>query len=245
MSIGLLGRKLGMTQVFAEDGSSIPVTVIQAGPCYVVQVKEPARDGYRAIQIGFGDCKESSLSKPELGHLKKANVPPLRHVHEFPLGAQDQETPAVGSRLPLEGWARVGEFVDVTGVTIGKGFQGGVKRWGWHGGSETHGSMQHRAPGSVGSTTTPGRTIRGHHLPGRMGGRRLTVQNLQVVKINPQEHLLAIFGAVPGNDGGLVVIRKAKKRHMIAPITRIIRFSVPKGDASKGAAKAKKAEKKA
>ncbi len=244
MAIGLLGKKLGMTQIFAEDGSSIPVTVLQAGPCYVVRVKEPAKDGYRSVQMGFGECKESSLSKAELGHLKKAHVPPVRHLHEFALGEKD-EAPAVGSQVGLEGQFSIGAFVDVTGVTIGKGFQGGVKRWHWRGGSATHGSTQHRAPGSVGSTTTPGRTIRGHHLPGRMGGKQLTVQNLQVVKLDPEQHLLAIFGAVPGNDGGLVVIRPAKKQTQTKSITRIIRISVPKGDASKGAAKAKKAEKKA
>ena len=243
MAIGLLGKKLGMTQIFVEDGSSIPVTVIQAGPCYVVQVKERDTDGYRAVQVGFDDCKESSLTKAELGHLKKTQAPPLRHLHEFPLGEKDA-APVVGSQIPLDGWAAVGSFVDVTGVTIGKGFQGGVKRWHWRGGPETHGSTQHRAPGSVGSTTTPGRTIRGHHLPGRMGGDRLTVQNLQVVKMDPQQHLLAVFGAVPGNDGGLVVIRHAKKQTKTKPITRVIQISVPKADASKGAAKAKKAAEK-
>ena len=244
MSIGFLGTKLGMTQIFVEDGSSIPVTVIQAGPCYVVRIKDGGKEGYRAVQVGFGACKESSLSKAELGHLKKGQAPALRHLHEFPVAADAKELPAVGSQLSLEGWATIGAFVDVSGTTIGKGFQGGVKRWNWRGGSETHGSMQHRTPGSVGSTTTPGRTIRGHHLPGRMGNEQKTVQNLQIVQVDPEAHLLAVKGAVPGHEGGVVVIRHAKKLSTTKPITRIIRFSVPKGEATKGAAKAKKAEKK-
>ncbi|MBI4355159.1 MAG: 50S ribosomal protein L3 [Candidatus Omnitrophica bacterium] len=207
---GLMGKKLGMTRLFREDGKSVTVTVIEVGPCYVIQVRKEA-NGQRSIQLGFAATKEKSLTKPVLGHLKKAKVAAVRYVRELRLPQQMEMNVEVGQALSADAFTP-GEFVDVTGTSIGKGFQGGVKRWHWKGGKATHGSTQHRAPGSIGSTTTPGRTIRGHHLPGHMGHAQVTVQNLEVIKIDAQEHLLVVKGAVPGPANGLVIIRHAVKR---------------------------------
>jgi large subunit ribosomal protein L3 len=212
MAIGLLAKKLGMTRLFNEHGRSVPVTVLQAGPCAVTQVKEPKTDGYRAIQVGFEPVKKvSRVTKPLQGHFKKAGTEAFRYVREFRLPTEGESAYTIGQQLTVEVFQE-GEIVDVTGTSIGKGFQGGMKRWHWKGGKATHGSTQHRAPGSIGSTTTPGRVIKGHHLPGHMGHERVTIQNLRIMKIDPAAHLLVIEGAVPGPERRLVMVRKSMKR---------------------------------
>ncbi len=209
MSLGILGKKKGMTQVFRDDGRVIPVTVIEAGPCTVLQVKTKEKDGYEAVQIGFCEKKEKLVPKPELGKFKKINVSPKRFIREIRI-TPDQKF-EIGQQMKVDIFA-AGDAVDVTGTSIGKGFQGGMKRWHWSGGKKTHGSMSHRRPGSIGSTTTPGRVIKGHHLPGRMGGDIVTTQNLEVVKIDPENNLLVLEGSVPGPNDSLLIIKKAKKR---------------------------------
>ena len=197
-----------MSQVFRDDGRVIPVTVIEAGPCNVLQVKTKDRDGYDAVQIGFGDKREKNVTKPELGKFKKAKVTPKRFVREIKT-APDQKF-ELGQQLKVDIFA-AGDAVDVVGTSIGKGFQGGMKRWHWKGGKKTHGSTSHRRVGSIGSSTTPGRVIRGHHMPGRMGGDIVTVQNLEVVKIDTENNLLVVEGAVPGPANSFLIIEKAKK----------------------------------
>jgi len=210
MAVGLLAKKLGMTQLFNEHGRAVAVTALQAGPCMVTQVKTPASDGYQAVQVGFEPvAKANRLTKPLQGHFKKAGVAPMRYLNEFRV--KEDEPYAVGQQLTVELFQE-GELVDVTGTSIGKGFQGGVKRWHWKGGPQTHGSMSHRAPGSIGSTTFPGRVIRGHHLPGHLGHARVTIQNLRILKIDPAENLLFVEGAVPGPEERLVIVNKSRKR---------------------------------
>jgi len=204
---GLIGRKMGMTQVFGEDGKHVPVTVIQAGPCPVVEVREKTRHGYNALQLGF-EPKTKNVTKPQAGHFKKAGVPTLRVLKELRLEKVDGYK--VGQTLTV-GLFSPDELVDVSGVSKGKGFQGGVKRHGWHGGDASHGSMFHRAPGSIGASSDPSRVWPGHRLPGRMGGERRTVLNLRVVRVFPEQNLLVVRGAVPGPIGSLVVVRKSVK----------------------------------
>jgi len=205
---GLIGWKRGMTQVFAEDGSHVPVTVIEAGPCTVIGIKTKDSHGYDALQLGFEPAKKN-VSKPRAGHFKKANVAPTRILREVRLDKVEKPY-EVGQALTVELFA-AGEIVDVVGVTKGKGFQGGVKRHGWRGGEATHGSMFHRAPGSIGASSDPSRVWPGHHLPGRMGGDRRTVLNLSVVRVMPEQNLVLVRGAVPGATGSLVMLRKSVK----------------------------------
>src|SRR3989338_1910960 len=207
--IGLLGKKLGMTHAYDDYGRRKAVTVIQAGPCTILQLREPARHGYQALQVGFEPIEEKKLRKPQLGQFKQAGSGPFRHVREFRMS--DNGEWKVGQQLTVELF-QPHELVDVTGVSIGKGFQGGVKRWGWKGGPQTHGSMSHRRPGSIGSTTTPGRVFRGHHLPGHMGQDRVTIQNLRILQLDAEHHLLLVEGSVPGAEEGLVIIQKSTKR---------------------------------
>jgi len=213
MKEGLIGRKRGMTQVFGEDGNRIPVTVVEAGPCTVVGVRTTASHGYDALQVGFEPARKKDLNKPMAGHYKKAGVTnPTRVLREIRL--QKTENVAayqVGQALTVDLFS-VGELVDVVGVTKGKGFQGGVKRYGWSGGEASHGSMFYRAPGSIGASSDPSRVWPGHHLPGRMGGDRRTVLNLPVVRVLPEQNLLLVRGALPGPTGGLVVVRKSVKQ---------------------------------
>jgi len=206
----LVGRKLGMTQIFAEDGSMTPVTVVQAGPCVVTQIRTADRDGYTAVQLGFGEVKAQRVNKPESGHLAKAGADPLRHLTEFRTeAAPDVE---VGATLTVEQFA-AGDHVDVTATSKGKGFQGVMKRHGFHGLRASHGvERKHRSAGSVGAGTTPGRVFKGKKMPGRMGGERTTILSLQVVETDPGRNLLLIKGAVPGPKGGIVTIRAAVKR---------------------------------
>ncbi len=207
---GLLGRKVGMTQVFADDGSHVPVTVIEAGPCTVVGIRTTATHGYDALQLGFGE-KKKGVSKPAAGHFKKANVAPTRVLREVRLEKGEMlRGYEVGGKVTAELF-KPGDLVDVIGVSKGKGFQGGVKRHGWSGGDATHGSMFHRAPGSIGASSDPSRVWPGHHLPGRMGGVRRTVLNLVVVRVFPEQNLVLVRGAVPGPNGSVVMVRKSVK----------------------------------
>ncbi|MBI4638465.1 MAG: 50S ribosomal protein L3 [Candidatus Rokubacteria bacterium] len=207
---GLLGRKVGMTQIFDDDGSHVPVTVIEAGPCTIVGIRTTDSHGYDALQLGF-EPKRKNVSKPAAGTFKKAGVAPMRVLREFRLEKSERlQGYQVGQSLTVEMFTP-GELVDVVGVAKGKGFQGGVKRFGWYGGDATHGSMFHRAPGSIGASSDPSRVWPGHHLPGRMGGERRTVLNLSVVKVLPEQNLLLVRGAVPGANGALLAVRKSVK----------------------------------
>ncbi len=207
LTLGLVARKRGMTQVFADNGNVIPVTVLEAGPCTVVQVKTRGTDGYDALQIGF-EPKRKNVTRPMAGHFKKANVPAARVLREVRL--KTTEGYQVGQTLTADIF-KPGELVDVIAVTKGQGFQGGVKRHGWYGGDATHGSMFHRAPGSIGASSDPSRVFPGHHLPGRMGAERRTVPHLEVVRVVADQNLLLVKGAVPGATGGLVMVRKSVK----------------------------------
>ncbi len=207
MKEGLIARKRGMTQIFGDDGNATPATVLEAGPCTVVQIKTRATDGYEALQVGF-EPRRKKTTKPMAGHFKKANVSVVRVVRE--LRVETTEGHQVGQTLTVELFAP-GDLVDVTGVSKGQGFQGGVKRHGWLGGEATHGSMFHRAPGSIGASSDPSRVFPGHRLPGRMGAKRVTVSHLEVVRVVPDQNLLVVKGAVPGAMGGLVLIRKSVK----------------------------------
>jgi large subunit ribosomal protein L3 len=208
MSIGLIGKKVGTTQLFDENGKAVPVTVIEAGPCPVVQRKTGSNDGYEAIQIGFRPTpKAKTVTKPLKGHFEKAKVAPHKHLREFRLQSPETVEYTVGQVLTVALF-EVGEKVRVTGVTKGKGFQGGVKRWGYRGGPATHGSMFHRAPGSIGASSYPSRVFKGHHMPGRMGGDTKSTKGLKVVKIIPEQNLMLVKGAVPGAAGGLLTILK-------------------------------------
>jgi large subunit ribosomal protein L3 len=212
MKEGLIGRKKGMTQVFGEDGNLVPVTVVELGPCTVVGVRTKPKDGYDALQLGF-EPKKKNATKAMAGHYKKAGITaPLKVLREIRL--QKTEVVAgyqVGQTLTVDIFAP-GELVDVVGESKGKGFQGGVRRFGWHGGDATHGSMFHRAPGSIGASSDPSRVWPGHHLPGRMGGDRRTVLNLPVVRVLPEQNMILVRGAVPGPIGGLLMVRKSVKQ---------------------------------
>ena len=195
-----------MTQIFSETGEAIPVTVIECGPCLVTQVKTQAKDGYSAVQVGFGTVKEKALSKPELGHLKKNEIVPLRHLQEFrlesdpTLGLGEQISPAIFS---------AGNLIDVRGVSIGKGFAGTVKRYHFGRGPKAHGSKNYRAPGSIGAGTTPGRVFPGKKMPGRLGNKQVTIRKLTVVRVDSERFLLLVKGAVPGTEGNLLRITPA------------------------------------
>jgi large subunit ribosomal protein L3 len=205
MTNGLLGRKLGMTQIFDESRLT-PVTVIEAGPCRVVTLKTKERDGYEAVQLSFEEVKDRKLSKAELGHLKKHDAPASRVLREF----KKVGDVAVGQSVNVDIFKK-GDWVDVIGVSKGKGFQGVVKRHHYAGGPESHGSMFHRAPGSIGASSFPSRVWKGKTLPGHMGAERVTAQRLKVIESRPEENLLFVRGAVPGAANGLVVVRKSKK----------------------------------
>jgi len=211
---GILGKKVGMTQVFGDRGEAIPVTVIEAGPCFVAQIKTVEQDGYAAVQLGFEATKPKRLTQPQLKHLQKSNLPALRHLRE--LRVTDDELAAFeeGQTLTVDIFEE-GELVDVTGTSKGRGFAGVVKRYGFSGGPKSHGqSDRHRAPGSVGACTTPGRVFKGKRMPGRMGGERVTTQGLKIVLVDPERNLLALKGAVPGSKNGLLLIREARKSRL-------------------------------
>ena len=206
---GLIGKKIGMSQIFDERGVAFPVTLIEAGPCYVTQIRRPESEGYSAVQLGYSETHPKRLSGGELGHLKVANLPPLRFLREFRTKSLDV---AVGDVMKADVFS-VGERVDVIGTSKGKGFAGGVKRYHFSGGPKTHGqSDRHRAPGSNGSGTTPGRVYKGSRRPGHMGDERVTVQSLKVVLVDVERNLIGVHGAVPGSKGGLVIINEARKQ---------------------------------
>ncbi len=206
---GLIGKKIGMTQIFDEGGVAIPVTIIEAGPCYVTQVRTAEKEGYSAIQLGFAEVKPKRLTGGELGHLKRNNLPPLRFLREF--RAKDPQVEE-GNQVKVDLFA-IGEHVDVIGQSKGRGFQGGVKRYHFKGGPKTHGqSDRERGPGSRGSGTTPGRVFKGSRGAGHMGDDRVTSQNLMVALVDAERNLLGVRGAVPGARGGLVMIKEARKQ---------------------------------
>ncbi|MCD6555093.1 MAG: 50S ribosomal protein L3 [Chloroflexi bacterium] len=210
MMKGILGKKVGMTQIFDERGEVIPVTVIEAGPCFVVQKKTIERDGYEAIQLGFEEVKPKRLTGGQRGHLRKSNLPPLRYLRE--IRASDLEEYEEGQKITVSVFD-VGDRVDVVGTSKGRGFAGAIKRHGFKRQPKTHGqSDRERAPGSAGSTTTPGRVYKGKRMPGHMGNARVTVQNLQIVLVDPERNLLAVKGAVPGARNGLLIIKEARKQ---------------------------------
>jgi large subunit ribosomal protein L3 len=203
----IVGKKLGMTQVFTEDGTRVPVTVIEAGQCHVAAIRDPERDGYAAVQLAFDEVPEHRLSKPELGHLKKAGVAASRTLVEFrdeQLGSE--EGPKVGDRVSVDQF-EPGQRVKVSGVAIGKGFQGTIRRHGFSRGPESHGSHNVRAPGSIGASADPARVFKGVRMPGRMGGRRVTQRRLEVVEVDAERNLLLLKGAVPGPRNGTVEVR--------------------------------------
>ncbi|MGL5804400.1 MAG: 50S ribosomal protein L3 [Xenococcaceae cyanobacterium] len=209
MSVGILGTKLGMTQIFdSETGMAIPVTVIQAGPCTVTQIKTKETDGYSSVQIGYLAVKEKALSKPELGHLQKAGASPLRHLKEYRLDetAEFQLGQTVGAAVFIPG-----QIIDVAGDTIGRGFAGYQKRHNFKRGSMTHGSKNHRSPGSTGAGTTPGRVYPGKRMAGRYGGTQVTIRKLTVVRVDEERNLLLVKGAVPGKPGALLSITPTNK----------------------------------
>ena len=212
---GILGKKVGMTQIFDEKGEVVPVTVIEAGPCFVAQIKTVERDGYTAIQLGFEEAKPKRLTRAQLKHLQKSNLEALRYLRELRLAADELADLEEGQKLTVDLF-EPGEYVDVSGISKGRGFAGVVKRHGFRGGPKTHGqSDRHRAPGSIGACTTPGRVFKGKRMPGRMGGDRVTVQNLEIVMVDPERNLLAIKGAVPGAKNGLLEIREARKTRVL------------------------------
>ena len=205
----ILGEKLGMTQIFDDQGVAQPVTLIEAGPCYVTQIRQPEKEGYSSVQLGFGEIHEKRLTGGQLGQLKANDISPLRILREFRVKKLDIN---VGEKLTVDVFT-VGERVDVTGISKGKGFAGGVKRYGFRGGPKTHGpSDRHRAPGSRCAGTTPGRVFKGARGPGHMGNNQVTVQALKVVLIDNERNLLGLRGAVPGSKGGLIMIKEARKQ---------------------------------
>ena len=207
MKKALLGKKLGMTQIFDQNGKVIPVTVIEAGPCTVVQVKTKDADGYEAVQLGFGEVKAKKVTKPAAGHFKKANVEPKKHLREFRL---EEVSYNVGDELKADLFT-AGESVDITGTTKGKGFQGVIKRHGQSRGPMGHGSMYHRRPGSMGPTSTPGRVFKGKKLPGHMGMVQVTIQNLEIVSVDLDKNVILVKGSVPGNKGAILKIKDSVK----------------------------------
>ncbi len=204
---GILGRKLGMTQIFSEEGEAVPVTVIKAGPCIVVQKKTPERDGYAALQLGFEEVRAEDLSLPRRGHFARRKLKPLRFLREIRVDAEDLDRYEVGQEVRVDIF-KAGEYVDVRGTSKGKGFAGGIKRHGFQRGPMKHGSKYHRRPGSLGAKG-PARVFKGRKLPGRMGGARVTVQHLKVVRVDPDRNLLLVRGAVPGIRQGLLVIKNS------------------------------------
>jgi large subunit ribosomal protein L3 len=206
---GILGKKLGMTQVFAIDGRRIPVTVVEAGPCVVLQKKTEATDGYNALQLGFGTKKTHRVNKPEMGHFKKAGKGAFDHLREFRVDSVDEYN--VGDEIACEGVFAAGDVIDVTATSKGKGFQGVIKRWNFAGGRSSHGSMFHRAPGGIGASAWPSRVFKGKKMAGQMGNQTVTTQSLQVVEIRPEQNLLLVKGAIPGPKNALVMIRKGVK----------------------------------
>jgi len=208
VSLGLLGNKIGMTKIFDESGNIIPVTILKVGPCIVTQIKTVLTDGYNAIQVGYGTVSNKSLTQPELGHLQKSNIQPLKYLKEFHVN--DPEEFKVGQTLNVESLA-AGQLIDVTGKSNGKGFSGLQKRHNFTRGPMTHGSKNHRAPGSIGMGTTPGRVLPGKKMSGQMGNKMVKTRKLKIVQVNSDENILVVKGSVPGKPGNLLSIRVSPK----------------------------------
>ena len=207
MAIGLLGNKIGMTQIFDESGNIIPVTILKIGPCVVTQIKTKSKDGYNSIQIGYGNVSNKLLNQPKLGHLQKSNIQPLKNLKEFKVSEEDKFE--IGQVLTVESFS-LGQFVNIKGKTIGKGFSGLQKRHNFSRGPMTHGSKNHRAPGSIGMGTTPGRVLPGKKMAGQLGNKTTTIKKLKVIQINLEENILIIKGSVPGKPGNLLKIFPSK-----------------------------------
>ena len=209
---GMIGKKVGMTQIFDDQGTVVPVTVIQAGPCYVTQIRNRERDGYVSVQLGFGETKPTRLTKGQLGHLQKSDLPALRHLREFRIADNADLAVEEGQEIKVDIFDQ-GELVDVIGTSKGRGHAGTIKRHGFARGPKTHGqSDRMRSPGSIGMCATPGRTLKGKKMAGRMGNDRVTVQNLPLVVVDAEKNMLAVRGSVPGAKGSIVMIRPAIKR---------------------------------
>jgi large subunit ribosomal protein L3 len=194
---GILGKKVGMTQLYTKEGKIVPITLIEAGPCTVLQLKEMSKDNYVAIKLGFSDKKENRTNKPDMGNYNKAKSKPKRLIREMRLESVEGYT--VGQEIKIDIF-KEGDYVDVTGISKGKGFQGGMKRWNWTSGNAGHGSMHHRRVGSIGASSFPSRVLKGQHMPGHLGSERVTVQNLKIIKVDKEYNLLAIKGTVPGHN---------------------------------------------
>jgi large subunit ribosomal protein L3 len=204
MAIGLLGNKIGMTQIFDESGNIIPVTILKVGPCVITQIKTVLKDGYNSIQIGYGKVASKSLTQPELGHLQKSNIQPLKYLKEFRLN-EDLEQFEIGQILNVDSF-QVGQFINIRGKSIGKGFSGLQKRYNFARGPMTHGSKNHREPGSIGMGTTPGRVLPGKRMAGQLGNKLTTIKKLKVIQTNSEENILVVKGSVPGKPGNLLSI---------------------------------------
>ncbi len=208
MARGMLGKKLGMTRIFTEDGRWVEVTLLEAGPCTVIQRKRQETDGYEAVQMGFGSLKENRCRKPLRGHFAKANVAPKRFLREFRVDKADELEPGDEVRVDI---FKVGDRVDVSGTSKGKGFAGVIKRHGFKSGPAGHGSHLHRAPGSIGQSADPAKVYKGKRLPGRMGNERVTMQNLEIVNVDAAKNLLVVRGCIPGANGGMLIVRQSVK----------------------------------
>lgn len=230
----ILGKKIGMTQYITAKGDLIPVTALEAGPCVVTDVRTPDKHGYKAVQIGYGTVKDKHLSKALKTSFAKKNVKPARVLREVRL--TPQENYEIGQEIKADIF-KAGDLLDIQGRSIGKGFAGGMKRWGWGGGASSHGSMHHRRIGSVGASSFPSRTWPGHHMPGRMGGATTTVQNLEVVRVDVDKNLILVKGAVPGADSGLLYIRRSLKQPQGVKVKQAPKESLKK-DPLKAAKKA-------
>lgn len=205
---GIIGRKIAMTQVFTEDGKVIPVTMVEAGPCLVTQIKTVEKEGYDALQLGFGAVKEKRLNRPQRGHFQSKDLEPRRHLAE--VRVEDPSGYRLGQEIKVDIFSK-GDRVDITGRSRGKGYAGVIKRHNFGGGPGSHGAHFHRAPGAIGACATPSRVFKGSRMPGRMGGERVTAQNLEVVDVKPERNLLLVKGSVPGPDGGILIIRESVK----------------------------------
>ncbi|MBU4376385.1 MAG: 50S ribosomal protein L3 [Candidatus Omnitrophica bacterium] len=209
MANGILGKKIGQTQLYTEGGALVSVTVIEAGPCTILQVKEPAKDKYMAIKLGFENKREKNTNKPDMGNFKKVNSAPKRFVREIRVASLEGYN--AGDEIKVDIFHK-GGFVDIVGTSKGKGFQGGMKRWNWHGSWGGHGSMHHRRVGSIGASSFPSRVVKGHHMPGHMGNERVTIQNLEVIEVDTDKNLLVVKGTVPGHNNSFLTIRQSKKK---------------------------------
>jgi len=213
MAKGILGKKLGATQLYTEDGTLTPVTVIEAGPCAILQVKDPNKDKYMAIKLGFENKSEKRTNKPDLGNFKKANTAPKRFVKEIRVNSI--EGYKVGDEIKVDIFQK-GSFVDITGISKGKGFQGGMVRWNWTGSWRGHGSTHHRQIGSIGASSYPSRVVKGHHMAGHLGTDTVTVQNLEVIDVDTDKNLLVVKGTVPGHNNSFLTIKQARKKTGLA-----------------------------